>query len=299
LLQYPVLSDLARQISRPAQSHGNTSAIPVRRTGTRDPIFFVPSGEGDHAYVFELAKEIDENYPIYALPWQADQVQLKTLETMAAPMVRMVQKIQPHGPYRLAGFSSGGVLTYAIAEHLLGLDEVVSSLYLIDVYHPLLFTQSPRSAKQILFDQVFYKYESVGDITAALATLQEQAEDLTLQELIIGLQKIGVLSETFDVEHRARRLEQMYHYDVAMRAYQMIKLPITIYQFYASDPMAHHDANVPFLPSRGWEQTLPAESICCFPIPGNHTTMMKDASHRATLGRNISAVLQENSAPRL
>jgi amino acid adenylation domain-containing protein len=82
----------------------------------RRPLFFVPTGLGDPSYVFEITKDLDTEIPVYALPWQSlEEPQLLTMQAMAAKMVTMIQAIQPEGPYRLAGYSSGGILAYAIA----------------------------------------------------------------------------------------------------------------------------------------------------------------------------------------
>jgi thioesterase domain-containing protein len=71
------------------------------------------------------------------LPWTAVGNEPTTsLEAMAARMVPVMQEIQPRGPYRLAGYSLGGVLAYAIAQHLLSIDETVSFVGLIDVALP-------------------------------------------------------------------------------------------------------------------------------------------------------------------
>ncbi|WP_164939161.1 thioesterase domain-containing protein [Bradyrhizobium zhanjiangense] len=51
-------------------------------------------------------------------------------------VILAIKQIQPRGPYRFAGYSSGAILAYAIAEPLLSIDELVSFMAFIDVSLP-------------------------------------------------------------------------------------------------------------------------------------------------------------------
>ncbi|MGC1304709.1 MAG: thioesterase domain-containing protein, partial [Caulobacteraceae bacterium] len=60
-----------------------------------------------------------------------------TVEGMAGHCVAVIRARQPHGPYRLLGFSSAGVLGMETARRLKALGEQVSFLGLIDAYPPV------------------------------------------------------------------------------------------------------------------------------------------------------------------
>jgi thioesterase domain-containing protein len=51
---------------------------------------------------------------------------------MAADYVAEIQRVQPHGPYLIAGHSFGGLVSFEIAQRLVGKGECVSFLGLID-----------------------------------------------------------------------------------------------------------------------------------------------------------------------
>lgn len=72
-------------------------AVPARSSGSRPPLFFVPTGFGDHSYVFELAKEIDKTFPVYAVPWPAMEEKPATMSDMAASAVALIREVQPQG----------------------------------------------------------------------------------------------------------------------------------------------------------------------------------------------------------
>lgn len=80
---------------------------------------------------------MDVDCPVYALPWPHFKgLRPPTLEAIAAEVILAIREVQPHGPYRFAGYSSGAILAYAIAQHLLNLDETVSFMAFMDAALP-------------------------------------------------------------------------------------------------------------------------------------------------------------------
>jgi thioesterase domain-containing protein len=194
LFQNPVLKDLARKSRGLRSQEERPEAIPVHRTGNAPPIFFLPSGLGDHSYVFELARELDPDIPVYALPWPAaDEPLTYTLEAMVVRALSMMRTIQPRGPYRLAGYSSGGMLAYAMAHDILECGEAVSFLGLIDVHLP---------------------------------------SDLKSTEAVQEGQRPNIVGADLDVPGAMLR-EQRAHFEKLVRSYEVPRLPVAVHQFNA------------------------------------------------------------------
>ncbi|WP_256244081.1 thioesterase domain-containing protein, partial [Burkholderia ubonensis] len=55
-----------------------------------------------------------------------------TVEWLAARLLERIVALQPRGPYRLAGWASGGLLAYEVATQLAGRDETVAFLGIAD-----------------------------------------------------------------------------------------------------------------------------------------------------------------------
>jgi amino acid adenylation domain-containing protein len=91
-----------------------------------------------------LAKHLDPHWPVYGVEspmdeelrrWHTRRELDLTLEELAARNVAIIQRIQPHGPYFLAGFCFGGVLAFEVARQLQGSGERVALLVLLDAAH--------------------------------------------------------------------------------------------------------------------------------------------------------------------
>ena len=88
---------------------------------------------GGFIYAVSLAPYIDSNIPIYVLPFElTEDASRRTIEGIASRMVELIRATQPSGPYRIAGYSFGGVLAYEIATQLIGADQQVAFVGLLD-----------------------------------------------------------------------------------------------------------------------------------------------------------------------
>src|ERR1700681_224444 len=72
---------------------------------------------------------------IHALsPYEAQQ--FASIEELAAQHVNTIRRVQPHGPYNVLGSSTDGLVAYDIARQLLGRDEAVHFVGMIDTDRP-------------------------------------------------------------------------------------------------------------------------------------------------------------------
>src|SRR5690606_4969775 len=82
-----------------------------------------------------LSNYMDAQQPIYALQGLGlyDKSKLLTsIEEIAAYYISEILENDPHGPYALGGYSSGGILAYEMARQLLEIGKEVSLLALLD-----------------------------------------------------------------------------------------------------------------------------------------------------------------------
>ena len=131
----PTLAEFAAALKRGDLAIRHQNLIPIRPAGTQTPLFIVHALGGRVDYVADLAPFINVDIPIYGLQatgFAPGQEPLKTIEEMAKLYVEGIRQIQPHGPYRVAGWSAGGTIAYEMARRLTEMGEKVGFVGLLD-----------------------------------------------------------------------------------------------------------------------------------------------------------------------
>ncbi|ESY98417.1 hypothetical protein X737_39715 [Mesorhizobium sp. L48C026A00] len=206
-----------------------------------------------------------------------------------------IREIQPQGPYRFAGYSSGGILAYAIAQRLLSLDDAVSFIALIDVTLPANVTKI--SPIQMVRDVVLDSFESLDD--ESFEVLEQFAGQSSIAQLLEKGQQIGAIPLDRNLHNDVLMYERTARFHEALQAYQVPTLPIEIHQFYATEALFSSRARQAKSslcpearsPMRGWDRVLSPEAITAVPIVGDHVTMMSVLENRKALARAISTPL--------
>jgi thioesterase domain-containing protein len=98
-------------------------------------LYFV-SGAGGHVLIFEtVAKYLGPDQPVYALQppgLDGNQPFFTRMEDIARHYINEIKAVQPTGPYHLAGYSFGGIVTFEMAQQLMEAGDTVGSLILLD-----------------------------------------------------------------------------------------------------------------------------------------------------------------------
>ncbi len=114
------------------------SLVAIQPGGSRPPLYCVHA-EGGVLIYHRLAELMGADQPIYGLQAQGLDGRLfpfRSTEEMAAHYIEEITRVQPHGPYYLAGFSMGGFIIYEIAQQLTRRGEKVALLAFFDAYGP-------------------------------------------------------------------------------------------------------------------------------------------------------------------
>ncbi|MFF4379835.1 amino acid adenylation domain-containing protein [Kitasatospora sp. NPDC001547] len=132
------LAERARPtVSAEQSADAFSPVLPIRPDGDAPPLFLVHSGLGFSLPYLGLARYLDPRYPLYGLqsPALDAAAPLPTdIRDAAEHYVRTIRQLRPHGPYRLLGWSYGGVLAHEIAVRLQEAGERVDFLADLDGY---------------------------------------------------------------------------------------------------------------------------------------------------------------------
>ncbi|MEU6357586.1 amino acid adenylation domain-containing protein [Streptomyces sp. NPDC047072] len=121
----------------PASEDALDVVLPLRTEGSRPPLFaFHPAGGISWCYA-GLAARLGPEQPVYGIQARglADDAPLpRTLLEEAEDYVARIREVRPEGPYRLIGWSVGGILAHTVAVLLQKAGQEVELLALLDAF---------------------------------------------------------------------------------------------------------------------------------------------------------------------
>jgi nonribosomal peptide synthetase DhbF len=137
LLERPTPEGLVAALDDPSLGKADLkSVVPLASGGVGAPIFMIHWMERD------LAKALGERRTVIGLSHGLAVRGQQTLdlppdvEGLAAHYIEEMRQVQPQGPYRLIGHSSGGLVAYEMAQQLSRNGETVGFLGLLDTQTP-------------------------------------------------------------------------------------------------------------------------------------------------------------------
>jgi amino acid adenylation domain-containing protein len=141
----------------PARTTPNPMLVPIQPQGSLTPFFCVhPVGGGVFCYR-HLARHLGYEQPFYGFQARdlfEAQGPHPDVKTMAADYVAGLRSVQPAGPYRLGGWSLGGVVAFEMAQQLRGQGESVDLLALIDAVAPRVMNESRQQDVVTVLDEL-------------------------------------------------------------------------------------------------------------------------------------------------
>lgn len=133
LIEAPTLAELAAAVDDPARL--SAPLVQIRPGSDEPPLYFIHSLWGDVIEMRQVAMALKTDVPVYGVrarglnPGEAPE---QSVEEMAQSYVQVIREHQPEGPYRLAGYSFGGLLAYETARRLAAQGARIEWLGLID-----------------------------------------------------------------------------------------------------------------------------------------------------------------------
>jgi thioesterase domain-containing protein/acyl carrier protein len=131
-----------------SDSDPEISPLVTLKTGDdQSPVFIAPGLGGGPAEFFELVKYIRLPHAIYGLQpkgLEGFDAPSNTIEDMAAHYLRGITRLQARGPYRLIGYSLGGLVALEMALDLKKMGHDIALLVMIDSYPHINFLPAGR-----------------------------------------------------------------------------------------------------------------------------------------------------------
>lgn len=148
LLQHPTIASLATLLAQPVgktvsftnfePDRGNVVMLAPGRG--KPPLFCIHGGDGGVLFYRSLAKLMPSELPFYAIEslelGNSGKIQASSIAETAAAYVIKLLAIQSVGPFRLAGYSFGGVVAHEMACQLVAQGHTVDFLGMFDTHNP-------------------------------------------------------------------------------------------------------------------------------------------------------------------
>jgi amino acid adenylation domain-containing protein len=191
LFEAPTVASLAMRLRSDSEAEHDPLEVllPLRPGGSGTPVFCMhPLGGLSWIYT-NLSRHLDDRYPVYGLQaagLNGREPLAQSIPGMAAQYVARLRQVQPSGPYRLVGWSFGGLVTHEMAVQLQEAGEDVETLVLFDTH--VRYGAAERSDE---------------DLLAGVEVPEEVPAALTLQQLD-ALKAVYVNNHRLSIRHRPR-----------------------------------------------------------------------------------------------
>jgi amino acid adenylation domain-containing protein len=296
LFQAATIENLAIQITQQIDKELPWSPIlAIQPKGSKPPLFVAPPGSGHAMIYIELARYLGADQPFYglqALGLEEGQEPHTQIEDIAAFFIKALQTIQPQGPYRIAGWSFGGLVAFEMAQQLQAQGQQVAFLALLDTWVPSLSKEERPESDDVKVDEVDVLMEIfINDISFSLEDVRQLEPDKQLSYVIEQCQRLDLLPPNFWREQAHRFLQVAEALAQAGQHYQpqLYRGKITFFQ--ASEKIAEAVDD----PSLGWDR-LATEGVEVHQVPGNHRNMVR-IPHAQVLAEKLKVCLEQLYIP--
>ncbi len=286
LFTAPTVERLAAELRRGGARDDGSPLVPIRPGGSRAPLFLVHPVGGDVLAYAALARRLDPEQPVYGLRSRglaAGVEPARTVEEMASDYLRAMREVQPAGPYRLGGWSMGGVVAFEMARRLEAAGERVERLVLVDAQVPALHGRVlPDDERELV--RIFAQDMGLPPERLDLPEGGGEADARGyLGRVLEGARAAGVVPPDVDTA----RIEQLYAVFSANLAALYGYRPAAWAGAATLLRAAEHDPSVS--ESAGWERLLEG-GVEVRSVPGSHFTLVREP-HADALAREVERAL--------
>jgi amino acid adenylation domain-containing protein/non-ribosomal peptide synthase protein (TIGR01720 family) len=261
--------------------------VTFRGTGSQTPFFCVhPAGGGVLCYR-SLAHNLDPEIPFFgfqAAGIESEDEPLATVEDMACSYVVALRRARPQGPYRLGGWSFGGLVAFEMARQLTvqGAEDV--SVVLIDTIPP---SNLPDKGRKVVANLAAYLAELGLPVTED--ELESLGDEAKWSMVVARAVQAQLIPEGAGLEYLRRLLSVTRANLLAAASYSPGHFRGRVTLLQASEQVGEDVAKLSECnQDYGWSR-FTSEEVIVRRVPGNHNTLMNDL-HVAEAGKILSDV---------
>ncbi|MEZ7503926.1 amino acid adenylation domain-containing protein [Flavobacterium sp. Arc2] len=268
--------------------------VPLKPKSSKTPLFIV-HGSGLNILNFaHVIHHFDEDQPIYGFQGigpNGYENWFESVEAMAATYIKSIVKINPNGPYAVAGFSFGGIVAFEIARQLKKQGKTVSLIAALDTYVDSSYYYSSSLQKKLVryYDRTYRRLDYLIQMFTCWKSLilRFNSKKTHLQKKYLGLkdniteQEAVALEHFIEADHMVNKIVDRYH---------LIPQDLEVELFRAKD-----DQNYKLDPTHlGWEKAA-LNGVNIHNITGNHLNIVAPPNDKV-LARMLQELLDNKHA---
>ena len=260
--------------------------VPVQTQGSYTPIFAIPGGGGQALSLQLLSQSLGAEFPFYVLePIGLDgkRAMLDTVEDVASANIHALKQIQAPGPFRLLGYSYGGIVAFEMAYQLMLQGEQVESLTLLDVVSPEIRAEDTLDEIVLVFEHLVNNLdikEFSLDKNELINLTDEQREEYLYRQV----KTLGIDFPENDFKTIFRLCMKS---DLCCKHYTSRTLPneLSVHLFKATN--SHNNQTEDY----GWNHWLSSPLISYF-VEADHFSLIIDANAVADITSQLKKIYQ-------
>ena len=152
LFEYSTIEKFAKLLNADSD-HQADCIVPIKSSGNKVPLFMVHGGGLDVLYFANMSKHLDEDQPFYGIQGvgaKSFDDWYSSIEDMAANYIEAILKVNPNGPYAIAGYCVGGIVAFEITRQLQEQGRKVSLTITLDSYADSSYFYKTQKQKKIV-----------------------------------------------------------------------------------------------------------------------------------------------------
>lgn len=228
--------------------------VAIQPHGTRPPLFLIHAIGGNVLNYVPLGRGLGAEQPVYgiqAIGLDGLTPPIASIQTMAACYLAEIQRMQPRGPYFLAGGSMGGLIAYEIAQQLREQGESIGLLAMMDTHGPGHRRGAIRAKLPVLVQRVLSPFGTMRRVLDALQVGRARAAGQPLPHIL-----------------RHREIERTHYH--ALVSYDAQSYSGQVLLFRVSEPRR----STLDTEALGWERYVTG-GIEVIDLPGNHDNLIE------------------------
>jgi thioesterase domain-containing protein len=230
---------------------------------------FLVQPPGGHVLCYlDLARRLGADQPCYGLeaPGLHGETQPDRIESLAARFVELMRGVQPRGPYRLSGWSMGGLVAFEMARQLSQQGEAIAFLGLLDSGVPGSSRARPVDEVELLTRFLCEAVARPGEAPpVSVEELRPLPPDERLRRVLERARLAGTVPAGTEVAQVARLFDIVRTNLQALSVYDAEPYPGPVAVFRAREQLDPGWA-------LGWERF--GGSCTVFEVPGDHGSLL-------------------------